>query len=610
MNLSFRPRLLAVLAAVPLLAACASMAPEGPPALVSSVPSPWVRGEGAPAETQLYSDYLSARFARLSGDAPAASRFYGRTVVDLPPSPGLLEQAIQAKLLAGDFDGAVRLALSSRDRITEQGADLVPLSDLVLAANEINTGQCQAAAERLAGARGPFNRVLSNGLRAWAYECAGMTAEAEMVLRGVGRNELLSGLSLYTKAFILLSRKDDAAALEAFEGAWNGGIRLAVGADAYARLLANAGRKSEALALLDLYLDGDSSNPALERTRDQIVSQRKVAVPRLNPRQGAALAIYTPTVALSAHADSDFLVIYLGVALGLDETLDPARLLIANALETEGQPEGSLYHLRAVPDTSPYAVIARTEEAWTLRRLERNDEALAVAQQALKDRPGPELLLQLGDLYRSLEQFDQAEALFDQGLNAGGAEGDLAWRFYYARGTARDRIGRWEEAETDLLKALELRPDQPEILNYLGYTWVDRGDNLEQAFDMIQRAVALRPDAGYIVDSLGWAYYRLGRYDKAVEYLERAVELSPEEATINDHLGDAYWRVGRMLEARFQWQRVLTLEPTPDVDLLLVEQKIVNGLNYDNGTPTTVGVQAENEDDKVGHAAPAVIVQP
>ncbi|HEY1980004.1 MAG TPA: tetratricopeptide repeat protein, partial [Xanthobacteraceae bacterium] len=154
------------------------------------------------------------------------------------------------------------------------------------------------------------------------------------------------------------------------------------------------------------------------------------------------------------------------------------------------------------------------------------------------------------------------------------------WVMFYFRGICNERSHQWPAAEADMKKALELYPEQPLVLNYLGYSWVDQGQHMTEGMDMIRRAVDQRPDDGYIVDSLGWAYYRIGNYDEAVKNLERAVELKPEDPTINDHLGDAYWHVGRTLEAHFQWSHAKDLKPDPE-DLPKIEAKLKNGLPSD-----------------------------
>jgi Flp pilus assembly protein TadD len=159
---------------------------------------------------------------------------------------------------------------------------------------------------------------------------------------------------------------------------------------------------------------------------------------------------------------------------------------------------------------------------------------------------------------------------------------------YYFRGICYERSKQWPKAEADMKQALELFPDQPLVLNYLGYSWIDQGINLDDGMRMIQRAVDQRADDGYIVDSLGWAYYRIGNYEEAVKHLERAVELKPEDPTINDHLGDGYWKVGRVLEARFQWSHARDLKPDPE-DLAKIEDKLKSGLPDD----TSSAAQAE-----------------
>ena len=210
--------------------------------------------------------------------------------------------------------------------------------------------------------------------------------------------------------------------------------------------------------------------------------------------------------------------------------------------------------------------------------MERADEAFALLEGVAAREPERiDAFVQLGDLLRHDERYDEAEAAYSRAIARLGKPKREHWTLLYARGIAYERTKRWPEAEADFLKALELEPEQPFVLNYLGYSWVDQGLHLDRAKNMLNRAVELRPDDGFIVDSLGWVHYRLGDYDAAVDSLERAVELEPADPVINDHLGDAYWRVGRQREARYQWQRVLTLEPDEEVTAE-VEQKLRSGL--------------------------------
>jgi Flp pilus assembly protein TadD len=186
--------------------------------------------------------------------------------------------------------------------------------------------------------------------------------------------------------------------------------------------------------------------------------------------------------------------------------------------------------------------------------------------------------LELGDLLRDKKSFNDAVAAYDEAIRRATAAGlPERWSMFYDRGVALERAHQWDRAEGDLLHALQLKPDQPMVLNYLGYSWIDRGQNLDRGMKMIEKAVELRPDDGYIIDSLGWAHYRTGDYAGAVGYLEKAIELVPEDSTINDHLGDAYWQVGRLTEARYQWHRALQFGPE-EKEIKPIEAKLEHGV--------------------------------
>ncbi|MDH5797960.1 MAG: tetratricopeptide repeat protein, partial [Paracoccaceae bacterium] len=184
----------------------------------------------------------------------------------------------------------------------------------------------------------------------------------------------------------------------------------------------------------------------------------------------------------------------------------------------------------------------------------------------------------LGDVLRRLERNVEAVAAYDKAVALHEASGQENWLVYFTRGISLERIGEWERSEADLRKALELRPDQPQVLNYLGYSLVELQVKLDEALDMIARAVDARPNDGYITDSLGWVLYRLGRYDEAVGHMERATELMPVDPIVNDHLGDVYWAVGRYREARFQWERAMSFEPE-EKDAMRIRRKLEVGLD-------------------------------
>ncbi|MEO0884296.1 MAG: tetratricopeptide repeat protein, partial [Pseudomonadota bacterium] len=429
-----------------------------------------------------------------------------------------------------------------------------------------------------------FNAMVAQTVLTWArYETGGIEAAENVFSSSESKDVLLTGLQSANFALIKIADGADEEALEILEEIWETGIRLAIATEYQAHLLNSFGRTDEAIDLLHEFSWGVGQNASIDHLRHQLENGYEVTVPRLSIDEGTALAIYIPAAALAARTGNDLASVYFALSLHLDPTLDIARTLWADALDKADRRNDAMAILETVPEESVFYATARGQLAWALRREGLNDEAIAVAKTALASRPDRNLKIQLGDLFRSVSRHNEAERIFSEIIDDDAQRNFADWRLLYARGAAREQIGDWSDAEVDLVAALELAPDQPSLLNYLGYSWIDRGEKLEEGFELIQKAVDLRPRAGYIVDSLGWAYYRLGQYDEAVKHLERAVELEPGEAILNDHLGDAYWRVGRHLEATFQWGRALRLDPEGRESELL-HAKLENGLDTATAT--------------------------
>jgi Flp pilus assembly protein TadD len=270
--------------------------------------------------------------------------------------------------------------------------------------------------------------------------------------------------------------------------------------------------------------------------------------------------------------------VYLQLALYLAPNHPMALLSLADLYEGVKKYELAIKIYDRVPTTSPMQRNAQIQRAIGLDTLDRTDEARTALEKLIADNPGDlEAITALGNLQRGRKQFAECADSYSKGIDGSGKADKPNWVIFYFRGICYERSKQWPKAEADMKKALELSPEQPLVLNYLGYSWVDQGINLDDGMRMIQRAVEQRADDGYIVDSLGWAYYRIGNYEEAVKHLEHAVELKPEDPTINDHLGDAYWRIGRVLEARFQWAHARDLKPEAD-DLPKIEEKLKLGL--------------------------------
>jgi tetratricopeptide (TPR) repeat protein len=275
-------------------------------------------------------------------------------------------------------------------------------------------------------------------------------------------------------------------------------------------------------------------------------------------------------------------------------------LSLADLYESVKKPQMAIKVYERVPANSPLKRNAQIQLATDLDAADRSDEAIKILKGVTAEDPKDlEAIMALGNIERGRKKFADCVVTYSHGIDALPKPDDKAGEdkgnavYYYYRGICEERSKQWSKAEADMRKALELQPEQPHVLNYLGYSWIDQGINLDEGMKMIKRAVEQRPDDGYIVDSLGWAYYRIGNYDDAVKNLERAIDLKPEDPTINDHLGDAYWRVGRTLEAKFQWSHARDLKPEPD-DLPKIEAKIENGLPDD---PSSAAAAADKKKD-------------
>jgi tetratricopeptide (TPR) repeat protein len=228
------------------------------------------------------------------------------------------------------------------------------------------------------------------------------------------------------------------------------------------------------------------------------------------------------------------------------------------------------------PGSEQYAT-ARGDLALALQKAGDKQGALTLAKETIEAAPqDPRTLTLYADLLNDDDRYDEAAAALDKAIQSIG-ETNAGWSLFYLRGAAEERAGRWPAAEADLKRSLKLNPDEPEVMNYLGYAWVDRGEHLPEALVLLEKAEALSPDSGAIVDSLGWARYRTRDYASAIIDLERAIQLDPSDPEVNDHLGDVYWQVGRRLEAQYQWRRVLSLDPDAKMRAA-VELKLKSGL--------------------------------
>ena len=348
--------------------------------------------------------------------------------------------------------------------------------------------------------------------------------------------------------------------------------------EAYGRWTSRQVGKDEALKIYEAFDKVLPQHPLIVEAMSEIKDGEKLPPLVESPQAGAAEVLFGLGTSLGRQGGEDLALAYLQLAIYLAPTHPLALMSLGDLYESIKKPALALKVYQRVPANSPLKRNAEIQLAGNLDALERTDEAKKILERLIAEQPNDlEAIMALGNVMRSRKEFAECADVYGKGISTLKNPQRANWLIFYFRGICNERAKQWSGAETDFKRALELFPDQAHVLNYLGYSWIDQGVNLDEGMRMIRRAVEQRPDDGYIVDSLGWAYYRIRDYDEAVKHLERAVELKPQDPTINDHLGDAYWKVGRTLEATFQWAHARDLNPEPD-DLKKINEKLRTGL--------------------------------
>ncbi|MFN3260599.1 MAG: tetratricopeptide repeat protein [Pikeienuella sp.] len=519
--------------------------------------------------------YLAGAQAAKRGDVEAAARYFSRALDRSPGDLALGEQTLLYLTAAGRMEQAE--ALAERMIVFDPTQRL---ASLVLVTAEMRGGENEAAARRIEAAPAAFHPLLRDLLSTWVKAAGGDEEGARAMLDSVEGPPVFRVFAAYHLALLSLSSGDATGAAEAFgrlsEDMPRLGGRMA---RAEAAALFGVGNADEAREKLEAAASRVLGDAAIEA--DLAFMEKGEAPPLLvrTASEGAAEAFYGLAAALGQEPDDRLSLVYARLASWLRPDLDEAKLLVAEVMEGTEQFEAAVRAYETIPPDSPYARAAEIGRAEALFRMDRADEA-AEALKALTRR-APDALeahIALGDILRRTERFREAAAAYDAATNIAESAGRANWALYYQRAISYERSQQWEKAEADFFKALELEPDQPLVLNYLGYSWLERRERLDEAMDMIRKAVAARPEDGYIVDSLGWGFFLLEDYPAAVRELQRAVELRPVDPVINDHFGDALWMVGRKREAEFQWRRALSFDPE-EKDRERIRRKLDVGLD-------------------------------
>jgi tetratricopeptide (TPR) repeat protein len=561
-----RFRSFAVLISLTALGACAT----GPATVGLRAAEP---ADAASADDQAstYGLFLAGQAALDQGHGDEAAGFFAKAAGQDSDTDFIKTRAFIAALVAGDIPRAASLAPGPAD--ASEGEQR--LGRLTRAVEALAAGRGREAQALLTAVpAGSGDDIATKLLLPWAAGAAGDWKTA-LTLPDPGGDHLIEQVSLLDQALLYEHRDDIGRANQTFGKLLGESDGAGLYTLAYGEFLQRHERGSTAINLYQAALKGDPSNALVQ---EALARARSGHAPPAAPTlaEGAGRALLAPAALLLAEKQPQLGLIYLRLVLRLDPHRDEAWLLVGDTLTAGGQIEAAREAYAQPKPGSPSYVSARERLIGSYDQPSDAPIELQLAQETAKAAPDdPDAMELLADALRVNDRYAESAQALDKLIDQAGAK--AGWSLYYMRGVALDQSGDWDSAERDLKQALVLSPDEPEVLNYLGYSWIDRGVDLKEAKAMIERAVAAKPDSGAIVDSLGWAYYQLGQYADAVEQLERATELEPADPDINDHLGDAYWRVGRRIEARFQWEQVLIMQPS-DKLRAQVEVKLKSGL--------------------------------
>ncbi|WP_160010104.1 tetratricopeptide repeat protein [Rhizobium sp. 18055] len=525
---------------------------------------------------------LAARTADVDHDYETAIALYKKALQIEPGNPEIRQRLMISLLLNGDIKDSVRYANDLKN-----DPSIERLSTIVRGADAIRRGEFKTA-ETALKTTGPtdLDRVMNDLMAAWAHLGAGKGKEALAQIEKMKGPDWLSIFQNYNAGAIAIVNGDVRSARKHLNDAVLDKDGAATAPDTFmravmalARLEATQGNKQKALDTISV---GDNLLPnyaPLNALRQSVTNGEKQVQQITTAKQGAAGVLFSFAGALNRDGAEDIVSLYLQIARALDPDSADALVMLGGIAEKQNQVDRAIALYQMVPDNSPMSRISELQLGLALAEGGKVEEARKHLQGLIESDPKDiRSYLAYGSVLSDAKDYPAMAANYDKAVDMiGPLPGKNAWTVFFQRGIAYERIKQWDKAEPSFRKALELNPNQPQVLNYLGYSWIDMNKNLDEGLDMIKKAVDLRPDDGYIIDSLGWAYFRLGRFDDAVDELERAAQIKAGDATINDHLGDAYWRVGRKLEAVYQWNRALGSEPEA-AEIPKIKEKIANGL--------------------------------
>jgi tetratricopeptide (TPR) repeat protein len=540
--------------------------------------------------------YLAARQAAISGDYDAAALYFRDALLADANNTALMEQTLAAYLGVGQVESAAGIA---RPFISAGGESQI--ANIALMAQAARAEDWDAIFD-LIEAGHEVGPLLDGLAQAWAYLGKGDTVHAMMRFDEVIDTPGLRGFGQQHKALALAMSGDLDGASAIYDLPPNIGIIPTRGSVvAHLQILAQLGDFERAGDMIERAF-GEDPDPELAALRSAITAGEVPDLSRAvaTPSDGISYAFKGFSDILQGGANESYLLLYAQAARYIAPHDADTQIATARLLNALGQYDAAAQTFAQVATDDPAFHSAEIGRAEVLRLAGRIDQAIEVLSQLTRSHPDlPLSHASLGDIYRQQEHFVDARDAYSAALSGYPEDASIRWWLLYSRGMTSERLDEWDAAEADFRASLALNPGNPSVLNYLGYSLVDRGLKFDEALGMIETAVAARPDSGAIVDSLAWVYYKLGRYQEAVAPMERAAELEPNDPILSDHLGDVYWMVGRDVEARFQWRRALSFEPE-QAEADRIRHKLSVGLDAvyaDEGVTPAAAVEIANDDN-------------
>lgn len=535
-----------------------------------------ITGFNAPDNDSLLGNYLAGRYATVQRDNRRAVEYYRKALKRDPANKVLLGQSFLLELNAGYWKEASVLAKKLVKFEPNHS-----IARLLLGIEDFRKKRYKSARQHFSKAgQGAVPELTTELALAWTHLAQKNPKKAMSAIKQKDSVNWLQLFRRYHKALIADIAGQPKVAGKAFDYILKRDpqdIRIAT---AHARHLTQLGQFKKAKDILDAYVKRNRGqiHPIIARTYEDVKAKRKSGFVVRDEKSGLAEVFYGLGYALSSDGGFDYGAIYLQMALYLEPDMELVHIALANIYERTKKYDLAIKTYKHIKKDSPLWSRVQLRKALNYNYMEKVDESVDLLKNLIKKRPNDiQSIETLGNILRSHKRYKEALHYYDMAVKQIDKPERKHWVHYYHRGVCYERLNQWDKAEKDLKKAMELDPNQPLVLNYLGYSWVDQNQNLDEAIALIRKAVKLRPNDGYIVDSLGWAYYRLKNFNSAVEYLEKAVSLKPEDPVINDHLGDAYWYVGRKLEAKYQWSQALSLKPE-EKEIPKIKAKLKDGL--------------------------------